>query len=307
MALPRKLMAARLTNSALGSVIDNNTGADVVDLGGLGSLESAICDIFGFTIDTNITATALGMTNSGTLSKAQILQSASGPTGWRLRDTTSNEEMRIVQEGALLKFDSNEGTEAVPVWTSRFSINTTSGALTGSNFSTTQAGLAPASDGSTTKFLRADATYAVPSSSLTVTSCRLRHTSNQSIPDSAFTALSFDTETWDTNAMHSGSAPTRITFPTTGKYFLCGTVSFAANSTGRRMLDIVQNSSGVMTRVDIPAASSGATWVTASTTVTVTTAGDYAELKAFQNSGGALNSTTSGLTAPIFSAYRIGG
>src|SRR6185436_482684 len=107
MALPRKFMAARLTNSANGDKIDDNTGADVVDLGGLGSLESAICDIFGFTIDSNISATAFGLTNAGTLSKAQILHAAAGPVGWRFRDTTASTEMRMVVEGSLLKFDQN--------------------------------------------------------------------------------------------------------------------------------------------------------------------------------------------------------
>jgi hypothetical protein len=313
MALPRKLMAARLTNSALGSVLDNNTGADVVDLGGLGSLESAICDIFGFTIDSNITATALGMSNAGLLTKAQIFQAAAGPVGWRIRDTTggpgvTGTDMRIVMSGSVLQFDANTtGDEATPIWTTRFSINASTGVLTGTTFSSAHAGLAPASDGSATKYLNGSGTYTVPSGSATATSCRLRHSVDQSIPDSTFTALSFDTETWDTNAMHSGASPTRITFPSTGKYMVIGTVSFAANTAGRRMLDIFQNSVGVVSRSDIAAAYDGATWLTVSTTVTVTTIGDYCTLKAFQDSGGSLNASAGGLTAPVFTAYRIGG
>jgi hypothetical protein len=305
-------MAARLTNNANGDKIDDNTGADTVDLGGLGSLESAICDIFGLTIDSNVTATALGMSNAGLLTKAQILQAAAGPVGWRIRDTTGGSgatgtEMRIVMNGSVLQFDQNTNTEASPSWTTRFSVNASTGVLTGTTFSSAHAGLAPASSGSATTYLNGAGTYTVPAGSATATSCRLRHSVDQSIPDSVFTALTFDTETWDVNAMHSGASPTRITFPSTGKYMVIGTVSFAANTVGRRMLDIFQNSVGVVSRSDIAAAYDGATWLTASTVVTVTTVGDYCTLKAFQDSSGSLNVAAGGLTAPVFTAYRIGG
>lgn len=309
MALPRKFMAARMTNSTLGSVIDNNS-ADTVDLGGLGSIESAICDIFGFTIDSNISATALGMTNSGTLTKAQIIQSAAGPTGWRFRDTTTGTEMRMVIEGSVFKFDQNTTYDVDPTvtnWVTRFSINVSTGVLSGEGFSDTHAGLAPASDLSAVKYLSAAGTYSTPSGSATATSCRLSHSINQSIPNATSTAISFNTENWDTNGMHAGGAPTRITFPVTGKYLVIGVASFDTNATGKRMLDIVYNGSSILSRSDVDALAVGGTWVHVSTMVNATATTDYVELKAYQTSGGALNVVAGTLNSPVFSAYRIGG
>lgn len=302
MSLPRKFMAARMTNSTPGDLIDNNTGADVVDTGGLGSLESAICDVFGFTIDSNITASAFSLNNSGQITKDQLRQIAAGPVGLRMRDSTANTEMRMVVEGSLLKFDQNTGTEGTPVWVTRFSINLSTGALTGTAFSSTSAGLAPASDLDSTKYLSADGTYTVPASSATATSCKLGHNTTQSIPHNTFTALSFNTERWDSNSMHDPGAPTKITFPVAGKYLVMANAAFGANTTGRRLLDLVQGSAGIVNRSDVDALASGSTIVYVAAVVNAS-ASDYIEVKAYQTSGVSLNIASS----PAFSAYRIGG
>lgn len=308
MALPRKFMSARLTNSALGSVIDNNSSNDTPDAGGLGSLEEVICQVFGFTLDSNITASALGMSNAGVLTKAQIIQSAAGPVGWRFRDTTANKEMRMVMDDGILSFDQNTGSEAVPVWSTKFSINTTTGALVGNSFSSTSAGLVPAS-GTTdsTKYLSADGTFTVPAASATATSCRLRHNANQVVSDTSFTTLNFNTETWDVNGMHTAGSPSKIVAPVAGKYLICGTVAFTADiSDGRRIVQIIQNGSTVLQRVDANATATGVTYVNVVTTANLA-ASDYVQLQAMHTSTTPLNAIASGTAAPVFSAYRIGG
>lgn len=298
MALPQQLKSARVAGSDLGNTVPTAMGA----------LESALCDIFGFTVNTNITNSALTLNNSGVITSALVQQTAAGPVGWRMRNSTNGKEMRICVNGANLDFDENTGSEAIPVWVNRFRIAVSTGALTGSTFSTTSAGLAPASDGDPTKFLAADATYAVPTAS-PVTSCRIYNTTNQNITNGTFTAISFNSESWDSGSMHSGGNPTRITFPTAGKYMLVGNTYFTSGAADtRRILDIQLNGSGISS-----GRGEAITQTVTQATVTVNalvnaSAGDYAELFAWQNSGSTIQTQgSSGAYTPVFSAYKIGG
>jgi hypothetical protein len=52
----------------------------------------------------------------------------------------------------------------------------------------------------------------------------------QSVSDATETTFSFDTEAYDTDSMHSGGAPTRITFTTAGLYLVAAGVQVADNS-----------------------------------------------------------------------------
>jgi hypothetical protein len=65
--------------------------------------------------------------------------------------------------------------------------------------------------------------------------CRVYNSANQSIPNDADTALTFDSERFDTNAFHSTATNTsRITIP--GMYLVFGGIEFAASATGLRYL-----------------------------------------------------------------------
>lgn len=303
MALPQQLKVspARILSSDLGNTIPTK----------LGNLESALCDIFGFTANTNITASAMTFDNSGNITKALVQHSAAGPVGWRFRNTDNNKEMRIVVNGTNLDFDQNDdgagGTEAIPVWVNRFRIALATGALTGTTFSSARSGLAPASDGSASKYLNGAGSYTVPAAP-TPTSCRIRHSTTQSIPTSTFTALTFDTEDWDTGSMHAGGNPTRITFPTAGKYLVTGEVIMQV-TTGACSLDIWQNSSGGTTVVGRGyALASGSVNACPNVTALVNAAAnDYVELLVWQNSGSSAPTFQANSYSPVFSAYKIGG
>lgn len=138
-------------------------------------------------------------------------------------------------------------------------------------------------------------------------SCRVTNSGAISLTNNTVTALTFDTETWDVGGMHSTSSNTsRITIPTggAGLYLFAGCVQFASNATGFRELKITLNGGGSTaisaTRVN---AINGSTTRMECTALYKAQAGDYFELTAYQNSGGALNLDSSATApSPIFSA-----
>ena len=114
---------------------------------------------------------------------------------------------------------------------------------------------------------------------------------DQSTTNATEKVLAWDTEFWDTSGFHSTTTNTsRITIPTGlgGRYCLSGFLVFPANATGARFAGIRKNAGGY------DFISSGAGNGTYSTYVNFNViyeavAGDYFEVVAFQNSGGALN------------------
>jgi len=134
--------------------------------------------------------------------------------------------------------------------------------------------------------------------------CRVYNSANISLTSGVVTALTFNTETSDTG-MHSTSVNTsRITVPSDGAgwYSIGGTVRFAANTTGYREIKVTLNGTTDIAVMRVP--NSGAT---DDARVTIHTeyplaVGDYVELNATQNSGGALNALGGFAYSPMFYA-----
>ena len=115
MALPQQLKAARMTNATKRSEIDNKVG----------ELESALADIFGYTLDSDITALALSLSQDGKIENMPYL---SGTTpGFRLRDTGDSDDIKIELTGGYLVIYDNTGTEGTPIWTARNSFDIATG------------------------------------------------------------------------------------------------------------------------------------------------------------------------------------
>lgn len=127
----------------------------------------------------------------------------------------------------------------------------------------------------------------------TAIACCAYRSTDLSVPNSTLTAIPMDIERWDTDGMHSTSSNTpRFTCVTPGWYSISGKLRFAANSTGLRKAFIYfsasgsgsypapqsVNASGTSNPIDISVPLAG--WYM--------DAGDYLELHAFQDSGGAL-------------------
>jgi hypothetical protein len=122
----------------------------------------------------------------------------------------------------------------------------------------------------------------------------------------ANTALTFNSERYDSDTLHSTSSNTsRLTVPYDGYYLIGGSVRFAANATGSRSISlVVSNTSSI--------AGQNTDNLGAATTVQLTVvaayqlvAGDYVELFASQNSGGNLNVLAVGNLSPEFWIERL--
>lgn len=139
----------------------------------------------------------------------------------------------------------------------------------------------------------------------------LYQTGAQSIPNAAFTALLFDTETVDKDVSSTGGHSTsvstsRYTAVYPGWYQVSGGVAFAANATGRRACTWRVNGSSVAgSQVAYPATAASDCEIAARTKLVYLNVGDYVELYAYQESGGALNTFVAASAEPHMSVRWV--
>lgn len=132
--------------------------------------------------------------------------------------------------------------------------------------------------------------------------CLLYKSANQNYNSGAFNALTFDTEVYDTASLHDNATnPSRITVPTGYSFAMFwGGVRWTANNTGSRLLGLLKNGSTDYGSpvVQHPAANADAreTDMSVASPILAVTAGDYFELFARQDSGGALAALNNGNT-----------
>jgi hypothetical protein len=135
---------------------------------------------------------------------------------------------------------------------------------------------------------------------ITVMQCRAYHSTTQSITTS-LTALAFDSESFDTDSMHTtGGSNTRITFTTAGYYLVYGFVITDANAIARAQIKL----NGTTTIAKVAVGNAGAS--TQNGCVIMTTysfsAADYVELMA---AFGTTQNALGGLDGVHFGAVRI--
>src|SRR3954451_20152624 len=109
----------------------------------------------------------------------------------------------------------------------------------------------------------------------------------QSIPNSTFTAVTFDSEDTDDMSAHSTVTNTsRLTVPTGmgGVYFISASVPFAANATGTRQAVLFKNGVVFATCGGLPG-SAGNIVVAHTVALVPLAAADFVEVFAFQDSG----------------------
>lgn len=133
--------------------------------------------------------------------------------------------------------------------------------------------------------------------------------SSQALSNNTFTAIAFNAESYDTDAIHdNASNNTRLTCKTAGKYQIYGRVVFAGSTVNQRAARIRLNNSGDLDYDERNGASSG----TELTPVSVFTeyqlaVNDYVELLGWQNSGGNLDVLFSGATYCHFGMRAVAG
>ncbi len=121
---------------------------------------------------------------------------------------------------------------------------------------------------------------------------RVERSTNQSIPNGTWTALSFDTiiteEKPATTSQWSSGDPTQLICRLPGYYLINAHVRLAANATGGRGINLVKNGSTALVG-NVYAAFSGIDAHIQCSAIVKLDTGDYIEAKAYQNSGAALD------------------
>jgi hypothetical protein len=135
---------------------------------------------------------------------------------------------------------------------------------------------------------------------------RVHNDANISVATATITALTFNTERWDTDDIHSTVSNTsRLTCKTAGIYLVIGNMSYASNSTGTREALIRVNGVTLMAQSRVVGVSASSAYIVVSTILDLEIA-DYVELVAYQNSGGNLNIVYDPGISPEFMMQRIG-
>lgn len=132
---------------------------------------------------------------------------------------------------------------------------------------------------------------------------RVHNSNPESIPSniSSNTIMTFDTEDYNINNMHSTiTNPSRLTCTSSGVYEIIGQGFFDSNSTGERGLIIQLNGSTDIANSNTPAAANPFGSAVIVNTHFFLNSGDYVELYVGQNSGGPL-----GFNAPTLMMAKL--
>ena len=134
---------------------------------------------------------------------------------------------------------------------------------------------------------------------------RVTHSVTQSIANVAVTALAFDTEIFDTEAIHDNvTNNSRLTCRTAGTYLICAGVLWGTVAGGLRMTRITLNGTVFIAR-DASEASGGGNVEQSVAAVYPLVVNDYVTVEVYQASGAALNAVLETNHSPIFSMVRV--
>lgn len=136
--------------------------------------------------------------------------------------------------------------------------------------------------------------------------CRVYNDAAISIPNTTETNLTFNTDIYDTDTMHSIVANTdRVYVKTAGKYIFIATIDWAANVTGIRILYIKDKIGETWAR-DTDHSLANFTFSQQCAFIADCAVNDYFTARVYQSSGGALNVNKLPYYSPYFMAQRIG-
>lgn len=138
-------------------------------------------------------------------------------------------------------------------------------------------------------------------------SARVTHSIDQTLPNGAYTVITFDTVRYNHINVYNAATPTRLTAPIDGRYGFGLNISIDDANTGHRGAQIRKNGAIVI------ASDSRPTVLTlgANTDISLCgegqfAAGDYIEALSFQNSGGVLATVKIDEYSPEFFMHRLG-
>lgn len=117
---------------------------------------------------------------------------------------------------------------------------------------------------------------------------KVYRTNNLSLAISANVPVQFENLSFDTGGFWDEGQPTRLTAPYDAYFMVCGSVSFAANATGRRRVRVLHNNITVIGDSNLPGTSAGNT-VFGFAVPFFLAASDWVEITAFQDAVNPLN------------------
>lgn len=137
-------------------------------------------------------------------------------------------------------------------------------------------------------------------------SARVYNNAAISVAHNTATALTFNTERWDSHAIHSTSSNTsRLVAPSAGLYAVGGNLQYASGAGTLRVAQIKLNGTTILANIVVPPVSGDTTVLNVNTQWSLA-AGDYVELIAYQDSGGGLNVNSTADYSPEFWLTRLG-
>jgi hypothetical protein len=143
----------------------------------------------------------------------------------------------------------------------------------------------------------------VPTSAYTQ-GARVWRSTVQNIPTSTWTALSFDTELWDTDNCFDIGSPTRLTCKTAGKYLVIVQVSFEAETGVSGGSAIRKNGTTYYASGNYSSLATGFGMPVAA--IFDLAVNDYIEAMVYQNRGSNLETVADAYDGPGFMMQRIG-
>jgi hypothetical protein len=217
-------------------------------------------------------------------------QTTTGAIAYRSATANVNTALPIGTANQVLRVNSG-GT--APEWatTADQTPLTTKGDLFG--FNTADARIPIGTDG---HILTADSTqslglkWAAPASGSTFVGCRLFNSADQTIANATATAVTFNSESFDTNSFHSTSSNTsRITIPSgkDGYYLFAAGCRFNADSaTGIRAMYLYKNGAEIWAGTFFAPTNTTVNETLTYTQIFSAVATDYFELYVYQSTGG---------------------
>ena len=135
---------------------------------------------------------------------------------------------------------------------------------------------------------------------------RVYNSGDISVNDSTATLLTFDSERWDTDTIHSTVANTgRLTATTAGTYLIVANIRFYVDNDGYRMLTFTVDGATDIAKTRIEATQGTYTELNL-VTMHQFAAAEYVEVYAYHNAGNALDVKAQGNLSPEFMMHRIG-
>ncbi len=136
-------------------------------------------------------------------------------------------------------------------------------------------------------------------------SARAFNSGNISVPNTAWTIITLNSEHWDHNDLHSTVSNTgRLTAAVDGLYLIVAQLRWASNGTGIRGLRIELNGTVEIGKVQDDPNGGGAT-IQDATTIYPLDAGEYVQMLGFQTCGGSLNAERQVDHSPEFMMIRL--